>query len=43
MRSPLRKLTARRPSWSFWLPELFANGVLIAAAALVIAWLLLDL
>ena len=43
MRSPLRRLVARRPPWSFWLPELFASGALIAATALVIGWLLLDL
>ena len=43
MHSRLRRLTARRPPWSFWLPELFVSGVVITAAALVIAWVLVEL
>ena len=43
MRSRLHRLTGRRPPWSFWLPEMVATGALITAAALVIAWLLLEL
>ena len=43
MRSRLRRLTARHPSWSFWLPELFASAAVITAAALVLAWILVEL
>ncbi len=40
MRARLRRLTARNPPWSFWLPELLVTGSVIAVLALTIAWLL---
>ncbi len=41
MRVRIRRLAARHPPWSFWLPELLASGTIIAVCALTIAWLLL--